>query len=365
VGSDGVGGENGGVAVIDELELRHRVDLRLEVGPRRGARRANRTRSEARAWPVGDEIVGRRADDRDVNALELGRVLGVRKRPERQQPRVVGLLAVPAPALERVDHAPQSYDRSVTRNSEDILTDAPPPAADARLAYGREPKQFGDLRLPDVDRLWPLAVVVHGGSWKAMYNLIHTGHLCVAFARAGIATWNVEYRSVGDVDGVWPGGGDDVAAAVEFSARLAERYPLDEQRVVLVGHSAGGQLALWAAKRAQLPVVALAPVSDMRESARRVGPEGAVARFLGGMPDDASARYAEASPLELLPLGVDQILVHGTADEDVPYEMSERYVDDAGGEATLVKLDDAGHFEPIDPSAAEFERALAAVRSLL
>src|SRR5437773_639129 len=81
---------------------------------------------------------------------------------------------VAAPALERVDHAAQSYDRSVARNSEEILSDAPPPAADARLAYGAEPKQFGDLRLPEGDSLWPLAVVVHGGSWKAMYNLIHT-----------------------------------------------------------------------------------------------------------------------------------------------------------------------------------------------
>ena len=179
----------------------------------------------------------------------------------------------------------------MARNSEEILTDRPPRAADARLAYGSEPKQFGDLRLPDVDRLSPLAVVVHGGAWKAMYNLIHTGHLCVALAAAGIATWNVEYRSVGDIDGGWPAAGDDVAAAAEHVGELVERYPLDRERVVLVGHSAGGQLALYAAKGAELPVVALAPVSDLRESAERVGPEGAVARFLGGMPDELPDRY--------------------------------------------------------------------------
>ena len=253
----------------------------------------------------------------------------------------------------------------MARNSEEILSDAPPPAADARLAYGAEPKQFGDLRLPEGDSLWPLAVVVHGGSWKAMYNLIHTGHLCVAFAAAGIATWNVEYRSVGDPHGVWPGGGDDVAAATEFAVELAERYPLDRDRVVLVGHSAGGHLALWTANRAQLPVAGIAPVSDLRESAQRVGPEGAAARFLGGMPDQIPDRYAEASPRELLPLGVRQILVHGTADGDVPYAMSERYVEAAGSEASLVTLEGAGHFEPIDPSVREFERTLAAVRSLL
>src|SRR5438067_11246621 len=253
----------------------------------------------------------------------------------------------------------------MARNSEEILTDRPPRAADARLAYGSEPKQFGDLRLPDVDRLSPLAVVVHGGAWKAMYNLIHTGHLCVALAAAGIAPWNVEYRSVGDVDGGWPVAGDDVAAAAEHVGELVERYPLDPERVVLVGHSAGGHLALWAAKGAQLPVVALAPVSDLRESAERVGPDGAVATFMGGMPEALPDRYAEASPRELLPLGVRQILVHGTEDPEVPYAMSERYAEAAGGEAELVPLEGAGHFEPIDPQAHEWPRTVDAVRSLI
>ena len=251
------------------------------------------------------------------------------------------------------------------RDSADILFDPPPPAADARLAYGPEPKQFGDLRLPAVDRLLPLAVVVHGGAWKATYNLIHTGHLCIALGKAGIATWNVEYRSRGDVDGKWPGAGVDVSAAVRFVDELVERYPLDSERIVLVGHSAGGHLALWAAKGAQLPVVALAPVSDLRESAERVGPDGAVASFMGGMPQDLPDRYAEASPRELLPLGVRQILVHGTKDPEVPYEMSERYVEAAAGEAELVPLEGAAHFEPIDPQAGEWPLTVEAVRALL
>jgi acetyl esterase/lipase len=251
------------------------------------------------------------------------------------------------------------------RDSADVLFDPPPPAADARLAYGPEPKQFGDLRLPAVDQLLPLAVVMHGGAWKATYNLIHTGHLCVALGRAGVATWNVEYRSLGDVDGKWPGASTDVAAAVGFVDELVERYPLDPKRVVLVGHSAGGQLALWAAKRAQLPVVALAAVSDLRESAERVGPDGAVAMFVGGMPGEIPDRYAEASPRELLPLGVRQILVHGTKDPEVPYAMSEGYVQAADGEAELVPLEDAGHFEPIDPAASEWPRTVEAIRALL
>ncbi len=240
------------------------------------------------------------------------------------------------------------------RDSAEILTDPPPPPADVRLAYGPEPLQFGDLRLPEAEAP-PLAVVIHGGYWKANYNLIHTGYMSRALTEQGVATWNVEYRSVGDPGGGWPGTGNDVARAVELVAEL----PVDQTRVVLVGHSAGGQLALWAAKRAQLPVVALAPVSDVRESAARTGPDGAPARFM------AAEHFAEGSPLELLPLGVQQIVIHGTEDDGVPYAMSERYVGAAGGEAELVTLEGTGHFEPIDPLAPVFARTVAAVQKLL
>jgi acetyl esterase/lipase len=242
----------------------------------------------------------------------------------------------------------------VTRDSSEIVFEPPPPAADARLAYGTEPLQFGDLRLPGGDAP-PLAVVIHGGYWKATHNLIHAGHMCRALTEAGIATWNVEYRSLGVPGGGWPTAGEDVGRAVEFVAEL----PVDHARVVLVGHSAGGQLALWAGKRAQLPVVALAPVSDVRESAARTGPDGAPAQF---MPPE---HFADGSPLELLPLGVRQILVHGTADDGVPYAMSERYVEAASGEAELVTLEGAGHFEPIDPLAPVFAQTVAAVQKLL
>jgi acetyl esterase/lipase len=215
------------------------------------------------------------------------------------------------------------------------------------------------------DGPFPLVVVVHGGAWEAQYNLITAGHLCLVLGDAGIATWNVEYRCCGDPGGPWPGAGDDVARAVEFTGELLERFPLDGNRFVLTGHSAGGQLVLWAAKRAQRPVVALAAVSDLRESAERVGPDGGVARFLGGMPHEVPDHYAAASPRERLPLGVRQILVHGDADASVPYAQSVAYVEAAAGEAELVTAAGAGHFDLIDPQARDFPVTINAIRSLL
>jgi acetyl esterase/lipase len=242
------------------------------------------------------------------------------------------------------------------RDSHDILTDTPPAAADARIAYGPEPLQFGDLRVPRGEGPFPLALVLHGGYWQATYNLIHTGPMSIALTEFGIATWNLEYRSLGVPGGEWPGPREDLKHALAAIDRLPFEH---DGRTVLAGHSAGGQLALWAAKHARLPVVAIAPVSDVRDAVTRRGPESAPARFM------APEHFTDGSPLELLPLGVPQILLHGTADDSVPYEMSERYVEAAGGEAELVTLDGAGHFEPIDPLAPEFAETEAAVKRLV
>jgi acetyl esterase/lipase len=242
------------------------------------------------------------------------------------------------------------------RDSAEILTDPPPPAAAVRIAYGPEPLQFGDLRVPPGDGPFPLAVVLHGGYWQATYNLIHLGHLCEAVRDAGIASWNLEYRRLGDPGGEWPAAAEDLRQALD----QFEQLPFDHDgRTVLVGHSAGGQLALWAAKRSGLPVVALAPVSDVRDAVERRGPDSAPGRYM------APERFADGSPLELLPLGARQIVIHGDADDSVPYEMSERYVEAAGEEAELVTLPGTGHFEPIDPQAPQFAETLAAIKRLL
>jgi acetyl esterase/lipase len=240
----------------------------------------------------------------------------------------------------------------VARDSAEILTDDPPPEAEERLQYAVGPLRFGDLRRPDGDGPHPLAVVVHGGSWKSTYNLIHTGHLAVELARAGIASWNIEYRRVGDPGGGWPGSLDDVVLALRYARELPG---IDPERVVVVGHSAGGHLALLAVRQVRIRgAVALAAVTDPETWGNPV-----VERFFGGPVP------AGGAPRRLLPLGVPQVLVHGTADDVVPFEQSRSYAAAAGTEARLLTLEGAGHFEPIDPQADEFPRVLTAIGAML
>jgi acetyl esterase/lipase len=239
----------------------------------------------------------------------------------------------------------KAYRCAVARDPHDILTDPPPPAADERIAYGLEPLQFADVRSADGDAL---AVVLHGGSWKATFNLTHLAHLCILLGERGVPTLNVEYRRVGDPGGGWPGSLEDVLLALVLARTLA-------RRLVLVGHSAGGHLSLLAAKQTGVPVVALAAVCDPP-----TWRNDAVSGFFAGQQPPP-----EASPLAQAPLGVPSIVIHGTADDVVPFEQSQRYAKAAGNEATLQPLDGAGHFEPIDPQSPEVEVTLSAVERLL
>jgi acetyl esterase/lipase len=255
------------------------------------------------------------------------------------------------------------------RSSADILTDAPPPDADVRVAYGPEPLEFGDLRLPTGRGPHPVAAVVHGGYWQAIHNLTHAGHLCIDLAAHGIATWNVEYRRIGDPGGGWPGTPEDVLDALDHLVELAHRYPLDLDRIVVLGHSAGGQLALWAAARTQLRlrgVVSLAGVVDLHMLDGMGADRGLARRFLGGGPDAVPQLWRDASPRQQLPWPVRTILVCGT--EDVhwgPNEATAAAAKDAGGDVELVALPDAGHFELVDPVRAEWEVVRAHIEALL
>jgi len=245
---------------------------------------------------------------------------------------------------------------AATLAAQDILT-LPAPKANARIPYGKDPLQFGDLRLPTGAGPHPVVIFIHGGFWRAAYNLDHAGHLCAALARAGAATWNVEYRRIGDAGGGWPGTLEDVLHAAEHLVRIAPHYGLDLKRLVASGHSAGGQLVLWLGAQMAVDlrgIVPLAAVSDLRRAWALQLSGGVVREFLGGTPEQVPQRYASTSPIELLPISVPQRMIHGTADEIVPFEMSERFAKKSHN-AKLVPLKGAGHFELIDPRTREWE----------
>ena len=252
----------------------------------------------------------------------------------------------------------------------DILS-LPAPPADARYSYGPGEFQFGDLRLPKTAGPHPVAIVIHGGYWRAAYNLDHAGQLSAALARAGVAAWSLEYRRTGNSGGGWPGTFDDIVHGAEYLRTIAVRHHLDLANVVAVGHSAGGQLALWLAGQRKVPlrgVVSLAGVSDLRRAFELRLSGNAVVELLGGTPAEVPDRYDKASPIELLPLGVPQRLVHGVTDPVVPFEMSEKYrkaASAAGDDAKLVALPGAGHFELINPRSKEWREVEAVVKDLL
>lgn len=202
---------------------------------------------------------------------------------------------------------------------------------------------------------------VHGGFWRAKFTLHYAGHLCDSFARAGVATWNIEYRRVGDNGGGWPGTCRDVLAGALFAGALARSYPLDLARVVIGGHSAGGHLALWAAAQKDLPlraVVCLGGVADLQRAFELNLGGGAVREFFGGPP------VAAASPLALLPIAAPQILIHGRNDDIVPLEIAEHFAGSSPN-ARLLEIEGGDHFDVVDPRSPHWPRVLEAVLEIL
>lgn len=263
------------------------------------------------------------------------------------------------------------------------------------LAYGTDPSQLADLHLPtdaegahvrgsDAVLGWPVVVVIHGGYWGSGYGRSLGTGLAADLAKHGVAAWNIEYRRVGNGGG-WPTTLLDVARAVDALADIADPAVggrLDLDRVVTVGHSAGGQLAMWLAGRHKLPagapgagpqvriqgVVAQAGVLDLVRGAAAGLGGGAVVRLLGGTPDEVPDRYAVASPYELLPIGVPSTLVHGTKDKVVPIDQSDRYAAAAiaaGDTVDLQRLKNVDHFAPIDPRMRAWATCRTAALSYL
>jgi acetyl esterase/lipase len=240
--------------------------------------------------------------------------------------------------------------------------DAPP----RTHVYGPGPDQVADLLLPATVAPHPVVVLLHGGFWRAQFTRSTMAALAVDLADRGWATWNVEYRRVGNGGGV-PETLDDVRAAIAALAQLGE--PLDTGRVVIVGHSAGGQLGLCVADEpAVTAVVSLAGVCDLAGAFAGAIGESATGAFMGGGPDERPDAYALADPLARVPAGARVLLVHGDADQRVPVEQSRRYARAAAaaGDARceLIELARVDHFDLIDPRTAAWATVAAYLETM-
>lgn len=233
------------------------------------------------------------------------------------------------------------------------------PAADRRVAYGGDPNQFFDLRWPMLqmpDAGFPLVINIHGGFWRARYDLTHAGHLCAALTMRGMATANLEYRRVGNEGAGWPETFADICNAYGFLVEHAREYKIDAKSIVLVGHSAGAQLALClAAQEARVRgVISLAGVVDLQQAYELHLSKDAVVEFLGGTPSEVPERYREADPMRLSIKSTRQVLFHGALDQDVPIDFSRDYVakKSMNEQVELIELSGVGHYELIDPRTA-------------
>lgn len=238
-------------------------------------------------------------------------------------------------------------------------------------AYGTNPNQTGDLRLPAGKGPFPVVIVIHGGCWtKGFATRLNTGALATALTAKGFATWNIDYRQIGDAGGGWPGSFQDWAAGSDHLRELAKRYPLDLERVAVTGHSAGAHAALWVAARPKVPktseiaspdpiriraVVAIDGPPDP-ESEREAFEKGcgvpAITGLFGGQAKYHMGRYAAGTPQGMLPLGFKSGVISSSL--FLSPAAAARWVAAArsgGDKASALILADTGHFEVIAPGS--------------
>jgi acetyl esterase/lipase len=260
------------------------------------------------------------------------------------------------------------------------LTERPRPAGATTIRYGSDSMQVVDLWLPRGRGPHPTVLMVHGGCWQTeIADRRMMDWIAADLRERGIAVWNIDYRGVDRDGGGYPGTFLDAAAAADALREHAPHYNLDISRLVAVGHSAGGHLALWLAGRPRLPagsplraanpipirtVISLGGLPDLEEAARPPG-SGCGTEVI---PRISGGRLDETSVPRLAPLGVRQVLVNGLQDRIIPTAYAEGYARPmraAGDDVRVRMIDRTGHVELISPGTAawaatveEIERAL-------
>lgn len=303
----------------------------------------------------------------------------------RRTPATASVMAVMLACGVVVARQPQQTAPTPALMRPADLGKLPMPPADHTFSYGQDANQIGELRLPAGQGPHPVIVLVHGGCWmpQAARYLAAMGD---ELKQDGIASWNIEYRRIGQSGGGWPGTYLDVGHAIDYLRTIAAQYQLDLSHTAVLGHSAGGHLAMWAGMRHRLAPASLLYIGDplplrgvinlagtidmaaniahMEEKCR--GP--VVTGLMGGTLLDVPERYKAVSTQTLLPLGISQALIWGDQEDFVPQPLVEEYVaaaTRAGDRARLVLVPAAGHFETASPFTAAWPVVREAVRSML
>lgn len=286
------------------------------------------------------------------------------------------------------EQAENATTQNITQEAEISILDVPPTVPTSRIWYGEDVLQFGDWRKPEGKGPFPLAIVIHGGYWRSAYNLDHISHLCEALKDIGIATWSLEYRRIGNKGGAYPGTFQDIASGIDYvrelNAHCSVDGAIDLERVIVIGHSAGGHLAAWAGSRSHIPeqnvlasphplklkgIVSLAGLLDLQYAEEHKLSRSATTELLKNAPVDTKKRYEFTSPIEMLEPDAPIVLIHGTKDVDVPIEISERYVAKCKSlnvhDVSYKIVDGADHYALIDPRSSAWETvSLSAVELL-
>ena len=296
--------------------------------------------------------------------------------------RFAALMLIPVCLLQGQATSPVQLVRQTT------------PPADERLSYGKDPLQFGELRLPSGKGPFPVAILVHGGCWEVKlgelpesvtsFELLRP--IAAALATGGIASWNIEYRRLGNKGGGWPGTYQDLSTATDYLRELAPRYHLDLNHVIALGHSSGGQLAVWLGARGKLPkgsmlytnsplplkgVVSVDGPPDL-DADRAIDQStcGApvIEQFVGGTPAEFPERYREGSANGLLPIGTKQEIFVSPMFGEQWKTLFKQYVAaaaKAGDPVRLLTMDGANHFDGINPQAPAWQMVVASIQSLV
>jgi acetyl esterase/lipase len=256
------------------------------------------------------------------------------------------------------------------------------PEPTAHIAYGNAPSQYAELFEPAGDGPFPVVVLLHGGCWVSeLQGIRQFRKMSGALAFQGIAVWNVEYRRADEDGGGYPGMYLDMISALDALKANATKYRLDMNRIVAVGHSAGGFLAQWIAGRARIPtssplyrtdylpirqIIGLGSINNLRDG---TGPCGVgVSTLTGSRSANRADVFSDTNPADLLPNGSNTVLINGDLDRQVPPDVATRFATKArtaGDRVTTIVLKNANHFDEVAASSPSWQPILAAIKDAL